>query len=127
METTATTLSLYQRLGGRAKIETIMTDVLANHLKNPVVAPRFAALDAERFERAKAHAIDFFCMGSGGPEVYTGRDMRTTHAGMNVSEQEFVAVLDDILAALDKNQVGAQERQEVLAILYSLKGDVVRV
>jgi hemoglobin len=127
METTATTLSLYQRLGGRAKIESIISDVMANHLLNPVISPRFANLDPERFERAKAHAVDFFCMGSGGPEPYKGRDMRTAHAGMNISEQEFVAVLDDILAALDKNRVGPQERQEVLAILYSLKGDVIRL
>jgi len=127
MEATVAALSLYQRIGGRTKIEGIINDVMANHLRNPVVAPRFANLDPERFERAKAHATDFFCVGSGGPESYKGRDMRTTHAGMNISEQEFVAVLDDILAALDKNLVGPQERQEVLAILYSLKAEVVRL
>jgi hemoglobin len=53
--------------------------------------------------------------------------MRTAHAGMNISEQEFVAALDDILAALDKNGVGPGERQELLSVLYSMKADVVRV
>lgn len=127
MQTTTTPATLYQRLGGRAAIETIMNEVIANHLRNPIVAPRFAALDAERMEKLKGHAIDFFCMGCGGPEQYSGRDMRSAHTGMNISEQEFIAVLDDILAALDKNGVGQQEKQEILATLYSLKGEVVRV
>lgn len=122
--TTAATATLYQRLGGRPAIETLMNDVVANHLVNPIIAPRFARVDVER---AKQHSIDFFCMGSGGPEQYSGRDMRTAHAGMNISEQEFVAALDDIMAALDKNNVGPTERQEILAILYSMKGDIVRV
>lgn len=128
METTATgttaTVTLYQRLGGRPAIETIMNDVVANHLQNPLISSRFAKVD---IDRVKKHAIDFFCMGSGGPEQYGGRDMRTTHTGMNISEQEFVAALDDILAALDKHRVGPLERQEVLAILYSMKGEIVRV
>ncbi|HLE66776.1 MAG TPA: hypothetical protein VI730_06480 [Burkholderiales bacterium] len=46
---------------------------------------------------------------------------------MNISEQEFVAVLDDILAAMDKNKLGDQEKREVLAIAYSLKAEVIRV
>lgn len=127
METTLTTATLYQRLGGRPRLETIVNDIVANHLANPVVAPRFANLGDERIEKLKAHALDFFCMGCGGPEPYAGRDMRSTHMGMNINEQEFIAVLDDILAALDKNGVGPQERQEVLATLYALKSDVVRL
>ena len=126
MEATTTTATLYQRLGGRPRLEMILDDMIANHLANPVIGPRFAQLGPERLEIIRGHALDFFCMGCGGPEQYSGRDMRTTHAGMNISEQEFVAVLDDILAALDKHGVGGQERQEVLATLYSLKGEVVR-
>lgn len=99
--------------------------MIANHLANPIVGVRFRHV--RDLEALKAHAVDFFCAGSGGTETYSGRDMRVAHAGMNISEQEFVATLDDILAALDKNGVGPQERQEVLAILYSLKDDIVRV
>ena len=121
---TAHELSLYERLGGRPRITAIMNDVIANHLANPTVGPRFrhvVDLDA-----LKAHAVDFFCAGSGGTDTYSGRDMSAAHAGMNISEQEFVATIDDILAALDKHGVGAPERREVLAILYSMKDDIVR-
>jgi hemoglobin len=53
--------------------------------------------------------------------------MRDTHAGMNISEQEFVAVVDDIVAAMEKVGVGPEERNEVIAILFSLKGDIIRI
>jgi hemoglobin len=76
---------------------------------------------------AKRMTVEFFCAGSGGPETYTGRDMLTTHKGMNISEQEFLAVVDDIMGAMNKNGVGEDEKKDVLSILYSLKGQVIRV
>ena len=66
-------------------------------------------------------------MGTGGPQEYTGRNMLDTHRGMNISEQEYMEVLDDIIAALDKNGVGDREKQELLMIAYSLKGEILRV
>jgi hemoglobin len=76
---------------------------------------------------AKQMATEFFCAGSGGPEPYSGRDMLTTHKGMNISEQEYMAVMDDILGALAKNGIDQQTCNEVVAILYSLKGEIIRV
>lgn len=116
--------SLYERLGGAQGLSAIVKDTLDNHLANPVVKTRF-----ENHEYAKLHrlAVEFFGMGSGGPEQYTGRSMLDTHRGMNISEQEFIAVIDDILAALDKNGIDPQTRTEVLGILYSMKGEIVRV
>lgn len=116
--------SLYDRLGGIARISAIVNDLVDLHLTNPLINARFAKSDVSAL---KKNATLFFCAGSGGPEVYAGKDMLAAHKSMNISEQEFIAVLDDALAALDKHGVGAQERMEVLAILYSLKSHVVRV
>ena len=66
-------------------------------------------------------------LGCGGPEPYTGRDLVLTHKGMNISEQEYMAAMDDILAALEKNDIDPATRGEVTAVLYSLKGQVIRV
>lgn len=121
---TQATQSLYLRLGGREGITRITRDLMLMHVANPVVGNRFA--NVEDLERAERHAVDFFCAGTGGPETYGGRDMVTTHRGMNISEQEFVAVLDDAMAALEKHGIDAPTRAEVLAILWSLKGEVVR-
>lgn len=116
--------SLYDRLGGAAGIAALVDDAITAHLANPVVQPRFQNI--KDLEHAKKMAREFFCAGSGGPEAYTGRDMLTTHRGMNISEQEYLAVMDDILGALDKHQIDEATKKDVLAILYSLKGEIIR-
>ena len=121
---TTTTSSLYERLGQRDGIARITRTLIANHMANPLVNSRYAASDMPKVEK---HVIEFFCAGAGGPEAYTGKDMIATHKGMNVSEQEFVAVVDDAMAALETNDVDPATRNEVLGILWSLKGEVVRL
>jgi hypothetical protein len=64
--------------------------------------------------------------GSGGPETYTGKDMMTAHKGMNISEQEYLAVMDDVVEALSKNKVGEDAVKDVIGILYSLKSQIIR-
>ena len=120
-----TTAPLYERLGRREGITRITRDLIEIHLANPLVKTRFENIeDPARFER---RAVEFFCAGSGGPETYSGRDMVTTHRGMNISEQEFITVVDDAMAALEKNGIDLPTRNDVLAIFWSLKGEVVRV
>jgi len=119
------TLSLYERLGRFEGLTRIVDDVMDNHLANPMIRTRFEA--SKDLDRAKKMAVEFFCAGSGGPEPYTGRDLLVTHKGMNISEQEYMAAMDDILAALEKNKIDPATRGEVTAILYSLKGQVIRV
>jgi len=46
---------------------------------------------------------------------------------MNISAHEFMAVLDDALEALQKNNIGQREQEEVLYVLYSMRGDIVLV
>jgi hemoglobin len=122
--TTLATTSLYDRLGKREGIARITRSLIDNHLANPLVSVRYAGTDMKKVEQ---RVIEFFCAGAGGPETYTGKDMLATHKGMNISEQEFVAVVDDAMAALQSNGIDADTRNAVLAILWSLKGEVIRV
>ena len=117
--------SLYDRLGGSDGIAKIVEDAVEAHLANPIVRTRFE--NSSDIERSKRLAHEFFCAGSGGPEPYTGRDMRTIQTGMNISEQEYMEVMDDIIGALDKNNIGEEAKNDVIAILYSLKDDIIRV
>jgi hemoglobin len=117
--------SLYERLGKADGIGRLVDDVMAAHLANPTIKTRFEHI--ADLDKAKRLAREFFCMGAGGPEAYTGRDMLTAHRGMNISEQEYLAVVDDIMGALTKNQSDSATQHEVLGILYSLKGSIVRV
>ncbi|MBE0546288.1 MAG: group 1 truncated hemoglobin [Rubrivivax sp.] len=116
--------TLYQRLGGAERIAAIIDDALDRHAVNPVLAPRFRDKDLPRLKQL---GTQFFCAGIGGPQQYEGRELRTAHAGMNINEQELLATMDDIVAALNGQAVGATEVSEVVAILYSLKGEVLRV
>lgn len=119
------TESLYERLGKTEGIGRIVDDVMAAHLRNPIIKTRYEAI--EDIDHATKMAAEFFAAGSGGPDPYTGRDMLTTHKGMNISEQEFIAVVDDILWALDKHGMTEDTKKDVLAILYSLKNEIIRV
>lgn len=123
MNATATT-SLYDRLGRHEGIARITRTLIDNHMANPLVSVRYAGRDMQKIE---TRVVEFFCAGAGGPETYTGKDMLATHQGMNISEQEFVAVIDDAMAALETNGIDPATRADVLAILWSLKGEVIRV
>ena len=116
--------SLYERLGGTDGIVAIANDLVDFHLGNPRIAPRYADSDLAAVKNA---AATFFIVGTGGPSVYEGKDMLTAHRGMNIDDAEFVAVLDDAMAALDKNGIGQREKEEVLFILYGMKAEIVHV
>ena len=116
--------SLYERLGGEEKIRLIAGDILDNHLKNPVVNVRYQ--DSDRAEVIRK-VSEFICAGTGGPQDYTGKDMLAAHRGMNVNEAEYMAVVNDIIGALDSNGIGDREKQEVLMIAWSLRDDILHV
>lgn len=114
--------TLYDRLGGKEKIAQITEDVWINHVSNPDVATRYANSDAEK---VKALVNEFVCWGTGGPVQYSGKDMLEAHRTMNISHREFMAVIDDVMRALDKNNVQTKEKNELLGLLFSLKDQVI--
>ena len=116
--------SLFERLGGTEGITNIASDVVDNHLVNQTIATRFSKSDISRLKNA---AATFFISGTGGPNVYKGPDMLAAHRGMNISAVEFMAVLDDALSALKKNNIDQREQEEVLFVLYSMRSQIVLV
>lgn len=129
LQQTTTAPSLYQKLGGAKGIASIVDGVVEAHLQNPVVRARFLPYleDAEKVQVIKRHFCEFLGMGCGGPEVYSGRDMITVHRGMNISNEEFVAVLDDIMMVLDRHQVDEGTKKDMLYMAYSVKNQVVHI
>ncbi len=123
------TKSLFDRLGGSSGIEGIVDEVASRHLENPVINARFRPFleQPQKLQELKVHLARFLEMGSGGPPRYTGRDMKSAHKGMNISAAEYMAATDDIVAALAKVGVDEQTRKDVLAIVWSLKGDIIHV
>jgi len=121
------TKTLFVRLGGTAGIAAIVDDVIDAHMNNPAINARFLPYQEqpERLAKIRQHTIDFFSAGSGGPVEYKGRDMRTTHQGMNISAAEYMHVMDDIMGVLEKHHIDEESQKDVLAILWSLKETVM--
>lgn len=128
MEST-TPKSLYERLGGREGITALADDIVDAHMRNPQIQARYLPLkdDPENLKKIKGQLIDFVCAGSGGNEQYTGRDMITTHKGMNVSDAEYMAATNDIMKTLDQHNIDEESKKDMLAIVYSLKDEIVRL
>lgn len=119
------TTTLYQRLGGEEGIARLVDDAVAAHLANPLIKTRYEQI--KDMAHIKQLSREFFTAGSGGPPTYTGKGMLAAHKGMNISEQEFLAVTDDIVGAMDKNGIEEDAKKDVIAILYSLKDEIIRV
>lgn len=125
--TSAPLPSLYERLGGTGGIRALVDDLVDAHMRNPTIRARFLpyAADPARLGVIKAHTCAFLEAGGGGPAQYEGRSMTDAHTGMNVSEAEYVAAIDDILAVLTAHEIHEDTRKDVLAIVYSLKDQIV--
>jgi hemoglobin len=124
-ETKAAESSLYKRLGGRDGIALVVGDFVENMAADQRVNERFKGMKPADVEKLKSNLSDQICDAAGGPCSYLGRDMKTTHRGMKVTEAEWNATVENLNKALDKHNVGAKERQELLALLGPMKGDIV--
>lgn len=130
--TTIKKASLYERLGKVEGITALVDDIVEAHYVNPIIQGRFLPYKdmpeyPDNVNMVKKHTVDFFCAGSGGPQGYSGRDMPTTHRGMNITEAEYAAAVDDILMCLDKHGRDEETKKDVLAIANSLKDQIIRM
>ena len=117
--------SLYKRLGGREGISGVVDDFVTNMVADARVNARFKDMKAPEVFKLKANIADQICDATGGPCSYLGRDMKTTHKGMKITEAEWNATVENLTKALDKHKVGAKEKTELLGALGPMKGDIV--
>jgi len=120
--------TIYEKLGGAEGISGAVEQIVAKHLENELIKHYFLPLNEnpEHMEQFKQHVKDFLGAGTGGGTEYKGRDMVGAHTGLNISDAEFLAAIDDILFVLDANKVDRVSRNELLATLYSMKGAVIK-
>jgi hemoglobin len=120
--------SLYERLGGQPAVQAVASNLVDAILVDARVNKWFAHAASSPANAAayKAKLSDFICQNTGGPCQYTGRDMVTAHKGRAVTGEAFDAVVQDLIAVLDKLKVPEKEKGEVLAILGPLKASIVQ-
>ncbi|MFT3700624.1 MAG: group 1 truncated hemoglobin [Kofleriaceae bacterium] len=114
--------SLFDRLGGKAAITKVVDDFVANVAADKRINSFFAKTDIKKL---KANLVDQVCEATGGPCKYKGKDMKTAHKGMKITEDQWNATVEDLTKALDKNKVGDKEKGELLGALGGMKGDIV--
>ena len=114
--------SLYDRLGKKAGITKVVSDFVGNVGADTRINQFFAHTDLNHL---KMELVNQICQAAGGPCKYTGKSMKETHAGMGVSTADFNALVEDLVKALDKDKVGADEKNTLLGVLGPMKGDIV--
>jgi len=114
--------SLYTRLGGKPAITAVVDEFIGNVAADKRINAFFANADIPGL---KGKLVDLICQGTGGPCTYTGKDMKAAHEGMGVKEADFNALVEDLVAALDKFKVPEKEKGELLGILGPMKGAIV--
>ncbi|MCL7942698.1 group 1 truncated hemoglobin [Marinobacter sp. ATCH36] len=110
--------SLYEQLGERSGIATIVEDLLYLIVEDDRINEQFAGIDVRQFH---TNLTDQLCELSGGPCSYSGREMRESHADMNVTDTQFNALAENLILAMEDNNIptGAQNRLiEKLVPLY---------
>lgn len=117
--------SLYQRLGGYDAVAAVTDDMIGRLAADPQLGKFLKGLSDDSKKKLRQHFVDFLCNATGGPCLYTGRDMRTSHAGLGITEADWNASVVDLTATLDKFKVPAKEKQEVLSAVSGLKKDIV--
>ena len=117
-------VSLFDRLGGKPAITAVVEEFVGNVAKDSRINGRFANTDIPQL---KVHLVDQVCSATGGPCTYTGRDMKTTHAGMQISDADFSAMVEDLVSSLKKFKVPEAEQAELLALLGTMYSDIVEI
>jgi len=117
--------SLYQRLGGYDAITAVSDEFIARLATDDQEKRFFIGFSNDSKARIRQHLVDLVCKSTGGPCVYTGRDMKTAHAGAGVTKADWDHSLKIFGEVLNKFKVPEKEQQELAALLTPLEKDIV--
>lgn len=117
--------SLYERLGGYDAIAAVTDDFAGRLAGDKKLGKYFVGLSDDSMKKLRRHVVDFLCLATGGPCAYTGRDMKTVHTGLEITEEEWDISVKHLTDTLNKFKVPEKEKMEVLTAVGGLKKDIV--
>jgi hemoglobin len=133
-------VTLFERLGGEPGITAIVDDFTQRALEDPRVNWERKGIkrgglfgqDESRWTatptntaRLKTHLVQFLSLATGGAPKYDGKEMKSAHAGLRISNPEFDATIGDLKASLDKLRIADKEQKELLAVIESTRPQIV--
>ena len=120
-------MSLYERLGGYDAIAAVVTALMVRIKDDDELSRFYHHRGADGIAREEQLLVDFLCASSGGPMVYTGRDMKTVHIGMRLGEEDWKRAMAHLAATLEVFDVPEKEKLEVMGFHENLKPEIVEV
>jgi hemoglobin len=117
--------SLYERLGGYDAIAAATNDLMARLFADPQLGVYWKGKGDDGKQRDIQLIITYMVAAAGGPAHYGGRDMRLSHTGLGITEEEWQTFMRHSAATLERFAVPERETQDVLSFFSSLKGDIV--
>jgi hemoglobin len=118
----AASRSLFERLGGQEGIEAVVDALLVNIGADNRIKQYFNNLDQVRF---KTNNVAFLCEKTGGPCTYTGGELKRVHKSLQVSSEDFNAMMETIGKTLDEKSVAEADKKELMDLMASFKAEIV--
>lgn len=109
-------MTLYDELGGSAVVKTAVTVFYHRVLEDPELAQWFDGVDLDRL---RAHQRAFLTTALGGPHIFNGRALEAAHAGMEITDTAFTAIVEHLATALRDLDI---EEEAIEAIGERLEG-----
>lgn len=116
--------SLYEQLGGAAAVDAAVDIFYRKVLSDPVISHFFDTVD---MDKQIGKQKSFLTMAFGGPNKYSGKDMREGHKHLKLKEEHFQAVARNLQSTLEELKVPANLIQQVMAIAASTHDDVLNL
>lgn len=117
-------MSVYEAIGGEAAVDAAVDVFYRKVLSDDRISEFFDTVDMDA-QHTKQKA--FLTMAFGGPNSYTGEDMRNAHKHMNLTEEHFTAVAENLVASLEELSVPQEHIDSIVAIASSVKSDVLNL
>lgn len=117
--------TLYKRLGGYDAIAAVTDDFLTRLATDKTLSRFFIGHSDDSKKKIRQHIVDMVCMATGGPCAYGGRDMKTSHKGLGITEADWNVSVNHFVATLNKFNVPKKEQDELIAIVATTKKDIV--
>jgi len=119
--------SLYKRLGGYDAIAAAVADLMPRLYNDQTLWVYWKGKSVDSRRRGEQLLVDFLSAAFGGPAYYAGPDMKSSHRGLGITDEEWDLTLRHIGATLDALGVAEREKNEVIEAANGLKWDIVEV
>ena len=119
--------TLYERLGGYDGVAAVTADLMQRIKTDSELGRYYRYRGEDGIQREEQLLVDFLCSCAGGPMYYTGRDMKTLHKGMKLSESDWSALLRHLHDTLEAFEVSRAEADDVTAFVQSTKSSIVEI